>query len=460
MPRNGSGTYNLPAGNPVSPNTTIQSSWANTTLQDIAAALTASLTADGQKTPTANLPMGSFKHTGVANASARTEYAAAGQVQDFAYSWCGTAGGTADAITLSPTPGIAAYAAGQVFWFIPASANTGAMTVAVSGLGTKALTKNGTTAMSAGDLSTSRIYSITYDGTRFQLSSDPLGTYAPLNSPAFTGTPTVPTAAAGTNTTQAASTAFVQTAISGVSPVAAEARNARMSVTSASDSATFTADEVVVKTALAGTPYTLGSYSKVVNLLSTGAGGMDTGSAPLSGFVSLYAIYNPSTAAASILACNVSTSSGTIYSGLNMPAGYTASALIGVWPTNGSGQFKAGYLIAREVYFAPVEVYSSASGNPTTYTSLSLSSAVPSVAKTANGVIGSSTTNNTLYSVAGDANGIGGQTFLAADAGNTLDGFVGSMSFREIPLITAQTLYWKAFSASQNARVTINGYTF
>lgn len=36
---------------------------------------------------------------------------------------------------------------------------------------------------------------------------------APLASPAFTGTPTVPTAAAGTNTTQAASTAFVTAAI-------------------------------------------------------------------------------------------------------------------------------------------------------------------------------------------------------------------------------------------------------
>lgn len=37
---------------------------------------------------------------------------------------------------------------------------------------------------------------------------------ANLASPAFTGTPTVPTAAAGTNTTQAASTAFVSNAIS------------------------------------------------------------------------------------------------------------------------------------------------------------------------------------------------------------------------------------------------------
>ena len=43
-----------------------------------------------------------------------------------------------------------------------------------------------------------------------------LASKAPLASPAFTGIPTVPTAAAGTNTTQAASTAFVFSAISGV----------------------------------------------------------------------------------------------------------------------------------------------------------------------------------------------------------------------------------------------------
>jgi hypothetical protein len=41
--------------------------------------------------------------------------------------------------------------------------------------------------------------------------------YATLASPAFTGTPTVPTATAGTNTTQAASTAFVTTAVAAVS---------------------------------------------------------------------------------------------------------------------------------------------------------------------------------------------------------------------------------------------------
>jgi hypothetical protein len=40
---------------------------------------------------------------------------------------------------------------------------------------------------------------------------------APLASPGFTGTPSAPTAALGTNTTQIATTAFVQTAIAGVS---------------------------------------------------------------------------------------------------------------------------------------------------------------------------------------------------------------------------------------------------
>lgn len=43
------------------------------------------------------------------------------------------------------------------------------------------------------------------------------GTLALLSSPAFTGTPTAPTATGGTNTTQIATTAFVQSAVSGAS---------------------------------------------------------------------------------------------------------------------------------------------------------------------------------------------------------------------------------------------------
>ena len=49
-------------------------------------------------------------------------------------------------------------------------------------------------------------------GTTVTISAD--ATVARLASPAFSGVPTVPTASAGTNSTQAASTAFVATAVS------------------------------------------------------------------------------------------------------------------------------------------------------------------------------------------------------------------------------------------------------
>ena len=55
MSRNGSGTYTLPAGNPVVTGTTISSTWANTTLQNIADALTQSIAADGQTPLTGSL---------------------------------------------------------------------------------------------------------------------------------------------------------------------------------------------------------------------------------------------------------------------------------------------------------------------------------------------------------------------------------------------------------------------
>lgn len=55
MSRNASGTYTLPAGNPVVTGTLIESSWANTTLSDLAAAMTDSLSRSGQGGMTAAL---------------------------------------------------------------------------------------------------------------------------------------------------------------------------------------------------------------------------------------------------------------------------------------------------------------------------------------------------------------------------------------------------------------------
>jgi len=61
MSRNGSGTYTLPAGNPVVTGTTISSTWANNTLNDLAAAMTDSVAADGQTPMTGDLDLNTHK---------------------------------------------------------------------------------------------------------------------------------------------------------------------------------------------------------------------------------------------------------------------------------------------------------------------------------------------------------------------------------------------------------------
>ena len=180
MARNGSGTYTLPAGNPVTTGTTISSTWANNTLNDIGSAMTASLAYDGQTVPVANLPMGSYIHTGVGNATARTNYASAAQVQDSTLTYLTSISGT-DTITALAPVSMSALAAGQTFRFIAAGANTTtAVTLNINSIGAKNITKNGTTALAIGDIPSGSIVVVVYDGTQFQLITLPTYT-APFN---------------------------------------------------------------------------------------------------------------------------------------------------------------------------------------------------------------------------------------------------------------------------------------
>ena len=73
MSRNGSGVYSLPAGNPVVTGTTIASTWANTTMTDLAAALTDSVAADGQTPMTGNLDLNTHKVVNLVAGSASGE---------------------------------------------------------------------------------------------------------------------------------------------------------------------------------------------------------------------------------------------------------------------------------------------------------------------------------------------------------------------------------------------------
>ena len=80
MSRNGTGIYSLPAGNPVVTNTTISSTWANSTLTDIATALTGSVASDGQTPMTGNLDMNSRKVVNLANGTVATDAISFGQL--------------------------------------------------------------------------------------------------------------------------------------------------------------------------------------------------------------------------------------------------------------------------------------------------------------------------------------------------------------------------------------------
>lgn len=168
MPRDGNGVFTRPVA-PYVTNTVISSTSVNSEFDGISTALTASIAKDGQTNPTANLPMNTYRHTGVGNAAARTDYAATGQVQDGAFLWGGTAGGTADALTITLTPAIAAYAAGQQFRFVASATNTGAATLAVNGLTATAIEFGGA-ALSAGVIVNGGLYAVVYDGSTFNLS--------------------------------------------------------------------------------------------------------------------------------------------------------------------------------------------------------------------------------------------------------------------------------------------------
>lgn len=168
MARDGSGDYALPAGNPVTNGGVIDDSWANVTLADIASALTQSLSRDGQAAPTANLPMGSYRHTSVGNSVARTDYASAADVQDGTLAWLSNVAGT-DTITATAPNGMAAYKVGQVFGFITAGANlTAGVTLNINSLGAKPVTF-GATALSIGDLQGTAVARVVYDGANFEL---------------------------------------------------------------------------------------------------------------------------------------------------------------------------------------------------------------------------------------------------------------------------------------------------
>ena len=228
-------------------------------------------------------------------------------------------------------------------------------------------------------------------------------------------------------------------------------RNGRMSVTTASALATFTADEVVVKSGLGSSAWLIPSFSKSINLATTGVGGMDTGTAPASGFVSIYVIYNPTTGASALLACAQATSNGSIYSGTNMPGGYTASALVSSWYTTASSLLGIGSQRDRTIGRPQVQVSSTNATNAP----ITLSAAIPLNAVACSGWAQSvsAVSGGGTFTISSDANGSGAQNVGISGVGG------GTVSNYEVMITTPQTFYLT--SANNSTAVSyVTGYSF
>ncbi|KVR94021.1 phage tail protein [Burkholderia vietnamiensis] len=233
-----------------------------------------------------------------------------------------------------------------------------------------------------------------------------------------------------------------------------------MSVAAASTSATLTADEIIVESALGGLRYCLANFNKTINLATTGAGGMDTGSAPASGYVALYAIYNPTTQTSALLAKNATSAvQPNVYGGANMPTGYTASALVSVWPTNGSGQLVVGHQIDRTVSLANVQVLSTTTQQPS-LTALNISAAIPPNARNVSGWVSNipSSSGTATTNIAGSAAPIGAQQFQGAANAS----FSFNSTFVRIPTVTSQTIYYSIVvsAGTMSASIYVTSFEF
>lgn len=111
--------------------------------------------------------MSTFKITGLGAATAAADAVRFSQLQSSADKLL-TVTGT-DTYVATASPALTAYAAGNLFSLVVPNTNTGAATINIDGLGAKAITRTGSTALVAGDMIATEVVIVVYDGTRFQL---------------------------------------------------------------------------------------------------------------------------------------------------------------------------------------------------------------------------------------------------------------------------------------------------
>ena len=243
--------------------------------------------------------------------------------------------------------------------------------------------------------------------------------------------------------------------VASTSPVVSSMRNLKIYQSVLGNSLTMTADELTVETALGGLSTKLANLNQTVSTAVSGIGGMDTGIAPTSGFVYIYEMVG--TGQTPGLMGTIS-STGSVYTGGHLPAGYAGGSLVSVWAVNGSSQFTVGYQRDRTFQIPLVQVLNTTTTQATPI-SLSIASVVPPNAVTVNGnlqgTFGGSATTLVLI-VCMDTNLSGAEILRQTGTSSSC-----SVPFNGLILPATQALFYEFTNTAgtSTAIINITGYT-
>jgi hypothetical protein len=216
----------------------------------------------------------------------------------------------------------------------------------------------------------------------------------------------------------------------------------------------YTADLAVLHD-VNGNTITLTSIDETNNVGTAGpiVGGRDqAGAFSASSWIHFFFIYNPTTE-------DVSSLSSASPTTPTLPSGYTFFVRVGAVYFNGSSQLSFTYQMGDKVTIAVI--WSKFDSHATAVDSIDISSSVPDTAKLVHGFMGLSagTASKMMYVAAESTGNLRvGALCDAQGTGDTGYGVSGSKDFT-LPLLTAQTIWWKTEGTSDIYAIGISGFT-
>jgi hypothetical protein len=140
--------------------------------EDLALAIAQCLNLNGENAMAADLAMAGFRVRDLGAGTSASHAARIGQIQRSEFTWGVTSGGTANAQTISLTPGITSYITGLTVNFIAGFGNTAsAPTLNINAVGAKTMLDAFGQELRAGAIRAGALVTATYNGTAFITNS-------------------------------------------------------------------------------------------------------------------------------------------------------------------------------------------------------------------------------------------------------------------------------------------------